>query len=68
MKKIANIYDKVVADANQVRIRIGSDQRIGHSFIYSVAGYGGSCFPRDVKALKKKAKENVYTAQLITAV
>jgi UDPglucose 6-dehydrogenase len=68
MNEIANICEKVGADANQVRIGIGSDQRIGYSFIYPGAGYGGSCFPKDVKALTKIAKENGYTAQLITAV
>jgi UDPglucose 6-dehydrogenase len=68
MNEIANICEKVGADANQVRIGIGSDQRIGYSFIYPGAGYGGSCFPKDVKALTKIAKEHGYTAQLITAV
>jgi UDPglucose 6-dehydrogenase len=68
MNEIANICEKVGADASQVRIGIGSDQRIGYSFIYPGAGYGGSCFPKDVKALTKIAKENGYTAQLITAV
>ena len=55
---------KVGADANQVRIGIGSDQRIGYSFIYPGAGYGGACFPKDVKALTKIAKENGYTAAI----
>jgi len=68
MNEIANICEKVGADANQVRIGIGSDQRIGYSFIYPGAGYGGACFPKDLKALTKIAKENGYTAQLITAV
>ena len=68
MNEIANICEKVGADANQVRIGIGSDQRIGFSFIYPGAGYGGACFPKDLKALTKIAKENGYTAQLITAV
>jgi len=68
MNEIANMCERVGADANQVRIGIGSDQRIGYSFIYPGAGYGGSCFPKDVKALRKIAKENGYTAQLITAV
>ena len=68
MNEIANICEKVGADANQVRIGIGSDQRIGYSFIYPGAGYGGSCFPKDVKALTKIAKENDYAAKLITAV
>jgi UDPglucose 6-dehydrogenase len=68
MNEIANICEKVGADANQVRIGIGSDQRIGYSFIYPGAGYGGSCFPKDVKALTKIAEENGYKAQLIRAV
>jgi UDPglucose 6-dehydrogenase len=68
MNEIANICEKVGADANQVRIGIGSDQRIGYSFIYPGAGYGGSCFPKDVKALTRIAKENGYNAQLISAV
>ncbi len=68
MNEIANICEKVGADANQVRIGIGSDSRIGYSFIYPGAGYGGSCFPKDVKALKKIAEENGYKANLITSV
>ncbi|MDC0082931.1 UDP-glucose/GDP-mannose dehydrogenase family protein [Schleiferiaceae bacterium] len=68
MNEIANICEKVGADANQVRIGIGSDRRIGYSFIYPGVGYGGSCFPKDVKALTKIAKEHDYHAKLITAV
>jgi len=68
MNEIANICEKVGADANQVRLGIGADQRIGYSFIYPGVGYGGSCFPKDVKALTKIAEENGYTAELITAV
>lgn len=68
INEIANICEKVGADANKVRIGIGSDQRIGYSFIYPGAGYGGSCFPKDVKALKKIANEHGYDAKLITAV
>ena len=68
MNEIANICEKVGADANQVRIGIGSDARIGYSFIYPGAGYGGSCFPKDVKALTKIAKEHGYESKLITAV
>ncbi|WP_299051378.1 UDP-glucose/GDP-mannose dehydrogenase family protein [uncultured Polaribacter sp.] len=68
MNEIANICERVGADANQVRIGIGSDKRIGYSFIYPGAGYGGSCFPKDVKALKKIAEEHGYKANLITSV
>jgi UDPglucose 6-dehydrogenase len=68
MNEIANICERVGADVNQVRIGIGSDKRIGYSFIYPGAGYGGACFPKDVKALSAIAKENGYKAKLITAV
>ena len=68
INEIANICEKVGADANQVRIGIGSDSRIGYSFIYPGSGYGGSCFPKDVKALTKIAEENKYNAKLISAV
>jgi UDPglucose 6-dehydrogenase len=68
MNEIANICERVGADVNNVRAGIGSDSRIGYSFIYPGAGYGGSCFPKDVKALKKIAEENGYEAKLITSV
>ena len=68
INEIANICEKVGADANQVRIGIGSDKRIGYSFIYPGAGYGGSCFPKDIKALSKIAAENGYNTKLINAV
>ena len=68
MNEIANICERVGADANQVRIGIGSDKRIGYDFIYPGVGYGGSCFPKDVKALTQIAIKNGYTAQLINAV
>ncbi|PQJ21113.1 UDP-glucose/GDP-mannose dehydrogenase family protein [Tenacibaculum sp. SG-28] len=68
MNEMANICERVGADVNNVRIGIGSDSRIGYSFIYPGAGYGGSCFPKDVKALKKLAEEHQYKAQLIASV
>lgn len=68
MNEIANICEKVGADANQVRIGIGSDSRIGYSFIYPGCGYGGSCFPKDVRALIKIAEDNDYDATLINSV
>jgi UDPglucose 6-dehydrogenase len=68
MNEVANICEKVGADANQVRIGIGSDNRIGYSFIYPGCGYGGSCFPKDVKALIKTAEDHNYEATLINAV
>lgn len=68
MNEVANICELVGADVNQVRLGIGSDARIGYSFIYPGSGYGGSCFPKDVKALKKTAQDHGYQAQLIKAV
>lgn len=68
MNEIANICELVGADVNKVRIGIGSDNRIGYSFIYPGSGYGGSCFPKDVKALKKTAEEHGYHARLIGSV
>jgi UDPglucose 6-dehydrogenase len=68
INEISNICEIVGADANMVRIGIGSDNRIGYSFIYPGAGYGGSCFPKDVKALIKIAEENGYNAKLINSV
>jgi UDPglucose 6-dehydrogenase len=68
MNEIANICERVGADANQVRIGIGSDKRIGYSFIYPGAGYGGACFPKDLKALQKIAEAHGYTATLIASV
>lgn len=68
MNEVANICELVGADVNKVRIGIGSDSRIGYSFIYPGSGYGGSCFPKDVKALKKTASEHGYEPQLISAV
>lgn len=68
MNEVANICELVGADVNQVRIGIGSDSRIGYSFIYPGSGYGGSCFPKDVKALQKIAEEAGYDASLIASV
>ena len=68
MNEVANICELVGADVNQVRIGIGSDSRIGYSFIYPGSGYGGSCFPKDVKALKKIAEDKGYNAKLISSV
>ncbi|WP_010517335.1 UDP-glucose dehydrogenase family protein [Croceivirga radicis] len=68
MNEVANICELVGADVNKVRIGIGSDSRIGYSFIYPGSGYGGSCFPKDVKALKKTAQQHGYQAQLLNAV
>jgi|TARA_B110000285_G_scaffold190850_1_gene218294 UDPglucose 6-dehydrogenase len=68
MNEIANICELVGADVNSVRTGIGSDNRIGYSFIYPGSGYGGSCFPKDVKALTKMAIEHDYEATLIASV
>lgn len=68
MNEIANICERVGADVNKVRLGIGSDTRIGYSFIYPGCGYGGSCFPKDVLALKKLAEEVNYKAELIESV
>lgn len=68
INEIANICEKVGADINKVRIGIGSDNRIGYSFINPGCGYGGSCFPKDVKALIKTAKEVGYYPKIIQAV
>ena len=68
MNEIANICERVGADVNQVRHGIGSDSRIGYSFIYPGCGYGGSCFPKDVQALAKTAKDYDYTPKLLDAV
>ena len=68
MNEIANICEKLGADVNAVRVGIGSDSRIGYSFIYPGCGYGGSCFPKDVQALIKTAQDNGYEPKLINAV
>lgn len=68
MNEIAKICEEVGADANQVRIGVGSDNRIGYSFIYPGCGYGGSCFPKDVRALQKIAEDHGTEPILITAV
>jgi len=68
MNEIANIAERVGADVEMVRQGIGSDPRIGWHFIYPGAGYGGSCFPKDVQALHRTAQQHGYTAQLLGAV
>lgn len=68
MNEISNICERVGADVNKVRNGIGSDSRIGYSFIYPGCGYGGSCFPKDVQALAKTAKSYGYTPRILNAV
>jgi UDPglucose 6-dehydrogenase len=68
MNEIANIAERVGADIEHVRHGIGSDPRIGWHFIYPGAGYGGSCFPKDVQALARTAQQHHYDARLLSAV
>lgn len=68
INEIANISEALGADVNMVRNGIGSDTRIGYSFIFPGAGYGGSCFPKDVQALIKTAQNNSYRPYLLEAV
>jgi UDPglucose 6-dehydrogenase len=68
MNEISNICERVGADVNKVRNGIGSDSRIGYSFIYPGCGYGGSCFPKDVQALAKTAKDFGYIPKILDAV
>lgn len=68
MNEIANLCEKVGADVDKVRIGIGSDDRIGKRFLFPGIGYGGSCFPKDVQALARSAKEVNYDMKIIDAV
>ena len=68
MNEMANIAERVGADIENVRLGIGSDERIGYHFIYPGCGYGGSCFPKDVKALAATARQNNFPAHVIEAV
>ena len=68
MNDIANLCELVGADVNMVRKGIGADSRIGSKFLYPGCGYGGSCFPKDVKALIKTAEQNGYTMRVLKAV
>ena len=68
MNEMSNIAERVGADIENVRIGIGSDERIGYQFIYPGVGYGGSCFPKDVKALAATARANDFPAHIIEAV
>ena len=68
MNDIANLCDAVGADVNMVRKGIGSDNRIGNKFLYPGVGYGGSCFPKDVKALIHTAKINGKKLRVLEAV
>ncbi|MDJ0711391.1 MAG: UDP-glucose/GDP-mannose dehydrogenase family protein [Woeseiaceae bacterium] len=68
MNELANLAEKFGADIENVRVGIGSDPRIGYHFIYPGAGYGGSCFPKDVQALARSANDAGYNAELLNAV
>ncbi|MEN2425430.1 UDP-glucose/GDP-mannose dehydrogenase family protein [Chromobacterium vaccinii] len=68
MNELANLAETMGADIEQVRQGMGSDPRIGYHFLYPGVGYGGSCFPKDVKALVQTAKENGHTLRVLTAV
>lgn len=68
MNELANLAECLGADIEKVRVGIGSDPRIGYHFIYPGCGYGGSCFPKDVKALERTARSVDYPAQLLKAV
>jgi UDPglucose 6-dehydrogenase len=68
MNEIANICERVKADIDMIRIGIGSDTRIGTSFLFPGAGYGGSCFPKDVKGLIKTAEEYKYDFKILKAI
>ena len=68
MNELANLAERFGADIEHVRLGIGSDPRIGYHFIYPGAGYGGSCFPKDVQALAKSAADAGYEAALLNAV
>lgn len=68
MNEIASICEEVGADVNKVRVGIGSDTRIGYSFIYPGTGYGGSCFPKDVRALIRTSEKNDITPKILKSV
>jgi UDPglucose 6-dehydrogenase len=68
MNELSNVAARVGADIEHVRNGIGSDPRIGYSFIYPGSGYGGSCFPKDVRALERTASQHGYDAELLRAV
>src|SRR5690606_34809798 len=68
MNEIANYCELVGADVDKVRIGIGSDSRIGKRFLFPGIGYGGSCFPKDVKALYKSGKDENYEFKILEAV
>ena len=68
MNEVAELCERLNVDVGNVRLGMGSDERIGYSFIYPGAGYGGSCFPKNVRALIHMARENQYHSMVLQAV
>jgi len=68
MNEVANVCELVAADVDQVRRAIGADKRIGPSFLFPGVGYGGSCFPKDVRAMRRFAADNAYDFKILDAV
>src|SRR6202012_4180135 len=68
MNELANLADRVGADIEAVRQGLGSDPRIGYSFLYAATGYGGSCFPKDIQALARIARDNGQTLRVLESV
>jgi UDPglucose 6-dehydrogenase len=68
MNELANLSEMVKADISRIRVGIGTDDRIGISFLYPGVGYGGSCFPKDVKGLLKTAEENKFNFRILNAI
>src|SRR4030042_4340193 len=67
MNEIANLCEKHGADVNEVRLGVGSDKRIGHAFLFPGVGYGGSCFPKDVRALINTGREHDVQMEMLVA-
>ena len=65
MNEIANFCEMVGADVDKIRLGMGSDNRIGHRFLFPGIGYGGSCFPKDVKALIKSGSEQGFDFEIL---
>ena len=68
MNELSNLADKLGADIEKVRVGIGSDSRIGYQFIYPGPGFGGSCFPKDIRALRHTAEQSGYQSRMVEAV
>src|SRR5690606_22406857 len=68
MNEVANLCEHMGVDVEMVRLGIGSDPRIGYSFLYAGCGYGGSCFPKDVKALIHMARQVGFTPEILNSV